>query len=249
MLKKMDVRSDGIYINGKKEFVSNIEKFKSDTIKETFDFAYAMSFGMSGEHRKYRSGGTHLRKNGEIFANTFQGKLSEFAVYNSLQKFFKLSKPDLSTYGLGEWDDYDFVINNKKISIKSTKSFGNLLLLETKDWNESGEYIPNIEKGTSVYDIFILVRLKPCCEDILKKMRLLYSNSESKEKLEKEILFLEWNYDIPGFITQEDFKYAIINRHIIKQGDLLNGKTRIDADNYYVQASDMKNLDLIVQFL
>lgn len=248
MLNKMDVRSDGIYINSRKNF-NAIGTFKLETIKKTIDFAYAMSFGMNGEHRSYRSGGTHSSKNGEIFANTFQGKLSEFAIYNSLHKSFELAKPDLSTYGLGEWDDYDFVINNKKISIKSTKSFGNLLLLETKDWNESAEYIPNIGKGTAVYDIFILVRVEPYCEDVLKKIRALYLNSESKEKLETAILSLEWKYDVPGFITQEDLKYAIDNKHIIRQGDMLNGKTKMDAENYYVQAGDMKDLQQIIEFI
>lgn len=248
MLHKMETKKDGVFITQRKNF-NAIGTFKQETIKSTLDFAYAMSFGMSGEHRNHRSGGTHLRKNGEIFANTFQGKLSEFAVYNKLYKNFELQKPDLSTYGLGEWDDYDFVINEKKISIKSTKSFGNLLLLETKDWNELAQYIPNIGKGSSTYDIFILVRIEPYCEDILKRIKALYSNTESKEQLSSAILSLEWKYDIPGFITIEDLKYAISNKHIIKKGEMLNGKTPMDAENYYIQSGDMKEVGTLEKYL
>lgn len=245
MLNKMKVTEKGLFINRPEPFIP-VSTFKKETIKTTFDFAYEMSFGASGEHRDHRSGGTHIRKKNEIFANTFQGKLSEFAIYNTLYKIFNLPKPDLSTYGLGEWDDYDFVIDDKKISIKSTKSFGNLLLLEKKDWNKSAEYIPNISKGKSVYDFFILVRIKPYCEDIFKDFK--FSDFQNKENLKSKILSLTWEYDIPGFITKDDLKYAINNNYIIKQGEKLNGKVKMDADNYYIQAGDMKSLDLMKQF-
>lgn len=248
MLNKMNVQSDGLYFSSKKKF-KPLGTFKPETIKKALDFAYQMSFGQGGEHRSYRSGGSHIRKNGEIFANTFQGKLSEFGIYNMLHKKFNLEKPDLSTYGLGEWDDYDFILNSKKISIKSTKRFGQLLLLETKDWNQHAEYIPNIKNNTANYDVFILVRIEPYCEDVLKSLKALYSNSESKEKLENAILNLEWKYDIPGFIINDELKYAIENKHIIKQNELLNGKTPMDAENYYVQAGDMHEISELALFI
>jgi hypothetical protein len=244
----MQLKSDGKYITKKRKF-SPIGTFKKKTIEVTLDFAYEMSFGKSGEHRNHRSGGKHIRKNGEIFANTFQGKLSEFAVYNVLYKKYDFEIPDLSTYGLGKWDDSDFIINGKKISIKSTKSFGNLMLLETKDWNKSAEYIPNLEKKSHIYDIFILVRIKPYCEDLLKKMRILYSETSSKKVLEKEILSKKWKYDVPGYLTRNELKYIINNGFLIKQGEKLNGKTKMDADNYYVQAGNLNKIENIENIL
>jgi len=241
-MEKLKLQSDGLYITRKKQFKA-IGTLKTTTVQSTLDFAYDMSFGSAGEHRNHRSGGIHSRKNGEIFANTFQGKLSEFAIYNILYKNYDIEKPDLSTYGLGEWDACDFVVNNKKISVKSTKSFGNLLLLETKDWNAAGQYIPNIEKGSSDYDIFILVRMNPFCEDILKRNKLLYSQNIDKKDLSHLILGEDWEYDIPGFILKEDLIYAINNKFIIGQGQYLNGKTIMDAENYYVQAGDMRNIE------
>jgi len=247
VLSKLSQQSQGLYFNSTKQF-NPIGTFRRQTIQRTLDFAYQMSFGQAGEHRNHRSGGTHIRKNGEIFANTFQGKLSEFGIYNVLFKTYEIEVPDLSTYGLGEWDDCDFVVNDKKVSIKSTKKFGQLLLLESKDWNNNAEYIPNINKGTASYDIFILVRIEPFCEDILKSLRALYSNTFSKEMLADTILKYDWKYDIPGFITRDELISVIRNRHIIRQGEFLNGKTRMDAENYYVQAGDMHSISELKNF-
>ena len=73
--------------NKKKQF-KPIHTLKKTTLETSLKFAYDMTFGKNGEHRNHRTGGIYLRKNGEIFANTFQGKLSEFAVYNTLYKDF-----------------------------------------------------------------------------------------------------------------------------------------------------------------
>lgn len=245
----MDIRHDGVYINNRKPF-SAIGRLKSSTVETTLQFAYDMTFGNSGEHRDHRTGGTHSRKKGEIFANTFQGKLSEYALYNMLFRDFPdLQPPDIQTYGLGEWDDADFELASKKISVKSTKSFGNLLLLETKDWNNAGQYIPNISKGSADYDFFILIRINPYCEDILKRNRLLYTNSIDYSTLSNILLPELWSYDIPGFVTKEQLMYAINNNHIINQGTMLNGNTRMDAENYYIQSGDMINLQQLKDYL
>lgn len=207
-----------------------------------------MSFGGDGKHRIYRSGGTNRRKMGEIFANTFQGKLSEYAVYNILYKYFHIKTPDISTYGLGEWDSCDFQVGCKTISVKSTKGYGNLLLLESKDWNSSGQYIPNIYKGCSDYDLFILVRIEPSCEDLLKNMNALYSDTINKDELFAMVMNKTWKYDIAGFVTKEFLMYAILNNHIIEKGKMLHG-TRMDAKNIYIQSGDMRPYSEIVSFL
>ena len=33
------------------------------------------------------------------------------------------------------------------------------MLLETKDWNEKGEYVPNKENGIASYDYLVLLRV------------------------------------------------------------------------------------------
>lgn len=244
------LRSDGIggmYFTDKVPFQSG-RGLASTTVGQTFDFAYKMTFGAEGQHRQHRSGGTHFRKQGEIFADTFQGKLAEFAVYNSLFIDFDVNAPDLDVWNLGKWDSCDMVANGKKIAIKSTKAFGQLLLLETKDWNDEGRYIPNIEQDESEYDIFILVRMKPFATEVLG-YKLRQSDTADYDSLKRMITAHRWEYDIPGFITRDDLKEIIKDKQIIAQGALLNGKMPMDAENYYCQAIDMRPLTELTKYI
>ena len=201
-----------------------------------------MTFGREGAHRDHRSGGTHSRRNGEIFANTFQGKLAECAVSNLFHGLGYNVSPDFSTYDLGKWDSVDLSVAGYEISIKSTKSFGQLLLLETKDWDENGTYIPNRESGNGNYDIIIFVRLDPSCEDILRDIHLLKQDSANYDSLKNIILGHRWSYNCVGYITRADLQYIIENGYIIPKNAMLNGRVRMDADNYYVQAGDMRDM-------
>ena len=250
MFHKLTFKDNSLFINHKKPF-NAIATFNKESIKLAFNFAYDMSFGKMGEHRNHRTGGTHTRKLGEIFANTFQGKLSEFAFYNTFYSHFpELAKPDLTTWDLGEWDESDFVINNYYISIKSTKAFGNLLLLEQEDWDQNAHYLPNkLSNKHFDYDFFIMIRLSPYCEEILKKNKLLYSNNVSKDQLENLILTNNWSYDIPGFISKEDLIYIIKDNFLIFKSQLLNGNTPMDATNYYIQSGDMKDIKILIELL
>lgn len=208
-----------------------------------------MSFGGKGEHRDHRSGGKSIRRKGQIFANTFQGKLAEFSIYNELSsKGISMDEPDLESYDLGRWDNYDFCINDKKISVKSTKFYGNLLLLEKKDWDENGEYIPNKDSGFSRYDYFILVRIKGNIEAIMRENKCLYSDVVRKDILEESITSKKWSYDIPGFITHKDLITVINDKYIIPQEAELNN-TKMDADNYYVQSGDMRDIHELFDML
>jgi len=221
-------------------------------MKKVYDFAFGMTFGQVGEHRKYRSGGRRRRKNGEVFINAFQGKLSEFGIVKFFGKYgIKCSDPDLSQWELGIWDTLDIIANNKKINVKSTKFFGNLLLLETKDWNNEGEYIPNIGKGSSHYDFFVLTRIRPNGESIMKRHRILYSDRLPKEMNLRKIIMENgpWEFDIAGFITHEDLVYLINSHFILPQNSYLNGKTRMDAENYYVQSGDMREPTKLIDLL
>ena len=217
-------------------YFSEIGKINIDYVKEAFDFAYSMTFGNLGEHRNHRTGGTHKRKKGEIFANTFQGKLCEFAIYQELKGNHDINKPDLSVFGLGKWDNYDFKVDGKTVSIKSTKHFGQLLLLEAKDWTANGEYIPN---NKETYDFTFVVRIKNDPETIMKSHYLLFNESYDKDNLWSLFKNNDWAYDIPGYITQKELIYLIANGFIIKKGDFLNGKTKMDAENYYCHLADM----------
>jgi hypothetical protein len=215
-------------------------------VLDTFEFAWSMTFGADGAHRDHRSGGTSRRKNGEIFANTYQGKLAEFAITNEFSGFEGVERPDLSVYGLGKWDSFDVYLNSFHIGVKSTKMYGNLLLLETKDWSVEANYSNNSQNQSP--DFLCLVRLHPDVDMILKQERLLYSNACDKSILKKLITNQNFTYDCCGFIRKSDLKKVIQEQLILPQDAMLNGKTRMDAENYYVQAGDLLPLDLIPEF-
>ncbi|MBR6633748.1 MAG: hypothetical protein IKL05_05550 [Clostridia bacterium] len=249
MFHRLKEADEVFFITHKKPFDSKTNKFKEETIKRVFEFAYDMTFANKGEHRNHRTGGTTERKNGEIFANTFQGKLAECAACNLFYKIDSSVFPDFSVSKLGTWDSVDIVVNNKKIAIKSTKSFGNLLLLEKNDWDENGNYIPNKDTGNSSYDFFVLVRISPFCEDIMRNNFLLYENSIDRKLLWEKFKNTEWLYDYAGYISLEDFKYIIKNNYFVNKGTFLNKNTRFDADNYYVQAGDMNDVFELLKIL
>ena len=192
--------------------IKNIQKTKAfqgvpvkqEHIREAFEFSYSMAFG-DGFHRNKRSGGIHHRSAYEVFVNTFRGKIAEFVVSD----FFtsqgrEVSQIDLSIMGVGDWDSADLLVDEIPISIKATKHFGQLLLLETKDWNDSGQYIPNLShEKQSNYDYFILVRTKV---DIPDKNNSLFS----KEKLKKIIFEKHILAEISGVLSNCDFVNQII---------------------------------------
>lgn len=235
----MTKNGNSLSINSRKAFLKNL-KIEPAYFEKAFEFAYAMTFGKDGEHRNHRSGGRHLRRNSEIFCDTLQGKLSEYAIFQSLGKKYGLEEPDVRCYELGKWDQFDFSIHNKNISVKSTKNFGNLLLLETKDWNQEGQYIPN-QNGD--VDFTFLVRLEDVITSTFKQQDIYYSDFIEKEELWKLLKNLTVYYDIPGYITKNDLIDLIQNNFIIKQGELLNGKMAMDADNYYCQVGDMRDIN------
>lgn len=241
---EMIVGNKNYKVKYKKHFLAYKEMLSTDKL-ECFDFAYGMSYGKMGEHRDFRSGGVMHRTKGQIFINTFQGKMAEFALYRYLMNHnIEVEKPDTKKYKLGKWDSFDLECQGKYFSVKSTKSYGNLLLLETKDWNENGEYIPNISNGKNRYDYIVLVRFNPDGEAIMKNKRILYQKDHEipdniGDVLKEEICGQKWEYDFPGFIYHSELLKMIREKHIIPQNAILNGTTKMDAQNYYFQAGNM----------
>lgn len=239
-------REENSYITTRKVAFKKVRDLKEETIDRVFDFAYTMAFDEM--HRKTRSGGRTKRKNGEVFANTFQGKLAECAAVNFFYKYDDTIEIDFDTYDLGIWDKVDLTVCKKEVAVKSTKRFGQLLLLETKDWNHLGKYIPNLGTPNDTYDYIVMVRIDPSCEDLMKKNRLLYKDEIEQSVLKNLVAGQSWSYDYVGYITNGDLKQIIRGKHIIPQGALLNGSTPMDAENYYVQAGDMRPMESIKEF-
>lgn len=238
--RRLQKRDNGYYILEKRPFVRK-GKLKAETIETVFNFAYEMAF--TDKHRNTRSGGSKGRTNGEIFANTFQGKIAECAACNFFYRYDPSAVPDFGTYEKGIWDSVDITVCGKQIAVKSTKHFGQLLLLETKDWDIYGRYIPNIGTSTCTYDYLLLVRITPSCEDLLRHERLLYSSQIDKNRLFQICCSQKWEYDYAGYITRDDLIHIIRNGYVLPKNSMLNGKTAMDAENFYVQAADLHEIE------
>lgn len=235
-------------ITSRKEFVA--QPIDNEYIQLSFEFAFNMSFGKAGHHRSHRTGGSIKRRSGEIFINAFQGKLAEFAFYEWLKnKKINTELPDTRLMGEGAWDDSDFTVNGKIISIKSAAHFSNLMLLETQDWDSKGNYIPNMEAGNASYDYFVLVRIKPDGKKLIKDNGLYNVDVVDKDFLLKIINKEIWLADLTGFATKEDLISVIENKNIIPQGELLNGKMPMDASNYYIQSGDLNPINELENLL
>lgn len=124
-------------------------------VQKTIDFAYLMAFTEEGQQRTQRSGGQYNRRNGQVFTDTFQGKLAEFGLYQYFKKRdFNLEEPETETWDLGKWDAFDLEVNEQRINVKSTKFYGNIFFLEKKDWTRNAEYIPNVSQDAAHYNFF-----------------------------------------------------------------------------------------------
>jgi hypothetical protein len=231
--------ADGSFRVSKRVDFRKIRSFKAETVRSVIEFAFNMTFGSKGEHRHSRSGGTISRGKLEIFTNTFQGKLSEYAVANILYRHKEFKEPDLSMYELGIWEDADFLLGDNAIAVKSTKSYGNLMLLESKDWDVQGQYRASVREPKT-YSHIVLVRIKPDVEDLMRKFQSIQQMDIALTELHNLIMSHDWEYDIPGYITNADLKSVIERNLLIPKGALLNNAVKMDAENYYVQAGDLR---------
>ena len=181
----------------------------------------------------------------EIFCDTFQGKLQNFLYKSLFELGLSCPKPEIERWEKGKWDDQDFFINNTEISIKSMAFFSNLLLLETKDWDLRGNYRPNKKK----YDLIVIVRIKPDLKSFFRSRRILYTNFLDKGELREMITKIDFEADIPGFVQFEELLKIIQQKQILPQNAFLNGRTKMDAENYYVLSKDFIKFENIKSFI
>lgn len=235
--------SNNSYHVEKKSSFSGIVVSK-DVIEKSCSFSYKMAF-QEGFHRPVRSGGDLKRSQLEIFINTFQGKIGEFVVKAELVKRnLNCSEVDLDVFGKGIWDNGDLIVNGKTLNVKSMAFFSNLLLLEKKDWSIEGIYLKGTDNETK-YDYFVAERIKPNIKEIFTRL----SEPYTLESLTEIISRTDFYFDIPGAISSQTLTYLIDNDFVIEKNKTLNGKTIMDADNYYVQSGDFRSFDSLVEAL
>ena len=241
-------------INSKVNFISNVNVSIDDQFN-CLKFCWDMTIGQKGKHRANRTGGMKKRKPMDIFCDAFIGKMGEVAFHHFCEKrnIAEVSDIDYECTPLGKWDDTDFTIKNKKtggifkIAIKTTKNFGNLLLLEQKDWeiNREGKvvYMPNKNNHSKgVYDFLVFCRVKTNLSNIVDKE--LFKKEDAQGFLNQTLRRLLVELQVVGYVRNSDLVEMInSNNFLIKQGDRLNRKTVMDASNYYIQSGSFKQFE------
>jgi len=174
-------------------------------------------------HNPAAFGGEEKRAKNEIFVNTFQGKIAEYGFYNYFKHRVEIKEPDMDLWGKGEWEDTDFIVTYKdidyRISIKSTKSYGNLLLLESDRYDTEGRYLESVEgEEPKQHDWIFLVRVKGIDSD---------NPTEYTDEILENI-----SVEISGYIGKNIFRHAIKTKKILKK-DTTIGNMPLKVDNYW----------------
>lgn len=217
-----------IAYNQKKQYVPNVN-LKEESLKKCIEFADEMAYG-KGHHQSLAfGGGSYKRNQAQIFRDTLQGKIAEIGFYNFMYSLNQKPDqfPDFGVWGQGKWEDTDFTFNNGKVSvsIKSTKHFGNLLMLEKDRYNSNGEYIEPADPNSPpvLHNYIFLVRVKGIGSGSPK-------DYESVRNLSCEIT---------GFISHDQFKEIINKNQFIPKGTKIG--IPMIVDNYYETASNLQS--------
>jgi len=177
--------------------------------------------------------GGSMRDKGTVFKNTLQGKIAEFGFYNYFKERVSIPSPQMDLWELGKWEDTDFMVtvNDKKynISLKSTKNYGNLLMLECARYDEKGHYLEGANGEKSIkHDFVFLARVKGV--DSIKPDDYM-DNKYSEIEIE-----------ISGYITINMFQEKIKHDGYIPKGTLI-GKEPLQVDNYCFCLSELSSPD------
>lgn len=254
--KKLTQINDNYEVNSKLAFGTRTKaEYGFQDLEQAFLFSWNMTFGATGEHRSSRSGGQIIRNNLQKFFDVFLGKLGEVAFFNISKKrkmVNKITDIDYECYGLGKWDSSDFVINDQHhIAIKTTKHFGNLLLLEKKDWiirDGKAIYLPNQNsESKGIYDFLFFSRVKTNIHDLIKQINFSkdIDISDLKNIFFNQILGkVSVDLEVVGYVKNINLVKMIEEEYILPQNSILNGKTKMDATNYYLQSGFFREISI-----
>lgn len=204
--------------------------------KEIIEFSHESCWGAG----HFKSDG---RDRSTIFKNSTLGKFGEFALYEFfLREGYQPSRPDMTIKEKGKWDDGDLDLGKMKFQIKSTFSFGNLLILKKGDYDSMGRYIHGNDGNPITYDAFFLCRMKPTL-DILE----IEGNSDpGVENLKRKLENVNFRMDVAGYIKLEDFLKIISMGIYVPKGSYIgNGERKLQEDLYYCQSGDLRSIKTI----
>ena len=88
-----------------------------------------------------------------------------------------------------------------------------------------------------VFQILICLFLFKCENEPVN----ISSDYIESDVLQKIICSHIYEFDVPGFISRDELVKVVKKGNILPKGSLLN-KTKMDAENYYIQVGDMNDI-------
>lgn len=171
---------------------------------------------------------------GELFHSLFIGKLGEQILADIfIRNEFKCYPPEYySQNEVGDNGDLiiDYMNRQYRISVKTTMHTNRLLTECVKHFDNNGIYKQG--KLDIIFDRHYIVRVNQYVS------RLDFSLN--RDQLFNLIEQMDWKYDIPGFMTHDDFINVIKSNHIINKG-VMNFK----SDSYYIHQLDLRKFKLL----
>tara|TARA_A100001015_G_scaffold255100_1_gene296344 strand:- start:964 stop:1896 length:933 start_codon:yes stop_codon:yes gene_type:complete len=208
---------------------------KIDEIPECIE-AIEMSYDIQTKMKPRRSGGNNTRNPRDILYDNLQGKLAEILVKKYNCPVGSTFQPlDFERYERGFWDSFDLISVDEEIevSVKSGLAHHQMLLLPYHDYDKKGIYKHHPSRCDNPIHAFVRMDLDK--REITKKL-MEGPKSFTKWFLQK---YRTIKYDA-FFCSSDRVRDAVKNGNIIQKGVLLNGKTPMDAKNYYLLAYNME---------
>lgn len=141
------------------------------------------------------------RETWEIFRDDFRGKLGEVGLWNELKEMYPnadIPEPDFSVSPKGQWDILDLRVDDIIISVKSIKSNADFFMIETKRFDENGNFRYRNNDGSPIkIDLHVLVKVGISPE--MDENDMGYSST--KEIWDNKRIF----YKVMGGITHDNF--------------------------------------------
>ncbi len=238
-------KSNTYFVNSPKLFEN--KEIPRDLIIEAYYYAYDQIFE-EGFHIRFPEVNAGDFCKNSLFCNMFKIKLAESLIYSALVKSNRTPEMiDIKLKNRGLLEFCDLMCEGQHIKIRTSDQHEDVYLLERSKWNEKGYFIPHLqEKCKGLYDYFLMVRFSNELSNYLNQFRTKDRHIISERFLSEIQKQKRIKYDIPGFFRQEELKRIIEDEYVLPKDSVVNSKTLIDSDKYYIQTGNMSSFSELI---
>lgn len=210
----------------------------TSALEEAFEFAFEHTVGKKSNISTL-FWGAHKSHNIAEFAKAFRGKLCEIG----LKKFFIMNEftvryPKTKDWKVDKYENFEFLVNKKRVLVKSIPHYSNLLLLDTNFWDLNASYGKH-RRNRIQYDYFVLTRIKPGVIHLFENFKLTKNKEVNKELIKQIVFSKNYQFEVTGYLSKTEIMYLAQMKHVIPKGSIVNGNKKLDHEYYYCQTGDL----------